>query len=320
MLAYLIKRLMLLIPTLILLTIILFSLIRFIPGDIVDLMVQQAGTDSVTEQIDVELVRHLLGLDVPIHTQYFRWVGDIITHGNLGKSMWTNRSLNDELKERLPVTFQLGLMALIISNTIAIPLGIFSAIRQDTFMDYIGRSVSILAVGVPGFWLATIILIYPSIWWGWSPAMQYVPFAANPIENLKIMIIPALLIGLSTAGSTMRYTRTMMLDVLRQDYVRTAWAKGLKERIVVIRHALKNALIPLITIIAPEVTMLIGGSVIMEQIFNLPGMGRYLLSVITTRDYIIVSGINLLYGTFTMMLILLTDISYGYLDPRVRYK
>jgi peptide/nickel transport system permease protein len=326
MYAYVIRRVMLLIPTLVLLTVIVFLVIRLMPGKIVDMMVtmhgkEELGTSVQQGQIlDAEAIRHMLGLDVPIYVQYGRWVGDIILHGNFGQSMWSKRSLMDEFKVRIPVTFELGLLAIIVSTVIALPVGIYSAIRQDTLGDYAGRTLSILALAVPGFWIGTMIMVYPSIWWNWSPAMQYINFSQNPTENLKMVIIPAVLLGASMSGGTMRYSRTMMLEVLRQDYVRTAWSKGLRERVVVLRHALRNTLIPLITIMAPEVSMLIGGSVIMEQIFNLPGMGRYLLQTITDRDYLVVSGANLLYGAFTMFLILATDLSYAYLDPRVRYR
>jgi len=163
-------------------------------------------------------------------------------------------------------------------------------------------------------------MIYPSVWWGWAPPMEYTPFTADPLKNIGIMIIPGIIIGTSMAGATMRFTRTMMLEVLRQDYVRTAWAKGLRERVVVLRHALKNALIPIVTILTGQVTVLLSGSVIMEQIFNIPGMGRLFLATLTKRDYPMISGLNLFYGTIGLMIILLTDLSYAYLDPRVRYK
>lgn len=325
MTAYIIRRVLLLIPTVILVTMVLFGIIRLMPGDIVDMMVtmhggEELGVEAQQEQLDAESVRRMLGLDVPIHVQYGRWVGDIFLRGNLGQSMWKGSFLVDELKDRLPVTFELGLLAVITANLIALPVGIYSAIRQDTWLDYLGRSFSILSLATPAFWLATMLMVYPSIWWGWSPPMRYVPFSVDPIENLKLLIIPAVLVGTAMSGATMRYTRTLMLEVLRQDYVRTAWSKGLRERVVVLRHALRNALVPLITIIAPEVSMLIGGSVIMEQIFNLPGMGRYLLNMIVDRDYVVVSGANLIFAAFTMFLILVTDISYAWLDPRVRYR
>jgi peptide/nickel transport system permease protein len=282
-----------------------------------DEMGGEAGGTQMVSRADIE---RTLGLDVPVHVQYARWARDIFVHGNLGTSLRTNRSVTDEIVDRIPVSFELGLLAMLIANGIAIPVGVYSAIRQDTWLDYLGRTFSILSLATPAFWLATMLIVYGSIYLNWSPPVQYVPFTENPIENLKMMIIPAVLVGTAMSGGTMRYTRTMTLEVFRQDYVRTAWAKGLRERIVVVRHAMRNAMIPLITVIAPELGMMMGGMVIMEQIFGLPGMGRYLLSMIVDRDYLIVSGTNLVFATFTMLLILLTDLSYAYLDPRVRYR
>jgi len=199
-------------------------------------------------------------------------------------------------------------------------VGVFSAIRQDTAADYIGRTVAILGLATPNFWLATMVMVYPAVWWSWSPPMEYIPFTDDPLGNLGMFIIPAIILGTAMAGATMRFTRTMMLEVLRQDYVRTAWAKGLKERVVVLRHAFRNALIPVVTILIGQLTIMVGGSVIMEQIFNLPGIGRLLLDTLVKRDYLMVSGLNLTYGILGLMLILATDISYAYLDPRIRYR
>jgi peptide/nickel transport system permease protein len=307
----------LLIPTLFIVTVILFLIIRLMPGDLIDIIQQEmAGMVEISR----EEVEHRLGLDVPIHIQYARWVRDIFVYGNLGTSLRTGRSVTDEILHRLPVTFELGLLAVVIANVVAIPIGVYSAIRQDTWGDYFGRTFSILSLAAPAFWLATMLIVYGSVYLNWSPSVQYIPFNKNPIGNLKMLLIPAILVGTAMSGATMRYTRTFMLEVLRQDYVRTAWSKGLRERIVVIRHALRNALVPLITIMAPQVSVLIGGSVIMEQIFCLPGMGRYLLEMVVQRDYLIVSGTNLLFAGFTMILILITDLSYAYLDPRIRYR
>lgn len=315
--AYVIRRVLLLIPTLFLVTVILFLSVRLMPGSVVDLMLEEmAGLGDYSRE-DIE---HELGLDVPVHIQFARWMRDIFLRGDLGHSIRTTSSVTEEIIHRIPVTFELGLLSVIIANLIAIPVGIYSAIRQDTWGDYLGRTFSILSLATPAFWLATLLIVYGSVYLDWSPSVRYIPFTENPIENLKIVIIPAILVGTAMSGASMRYTRTLMLEVLRQDYVRTAWAKGLKERIVVIRHALRNALIPLITILAPEVGALVGGSVIMEQIFCLPGMGRYLLEMITGRDYLVVSGTNLIFAAFTMLLILATDLSYAYLDPRVRYR
>jgi len=319
--AYTIRRFFLLIPTMFIVTAILFLVIRMMPGGVIELMVMQHTQEQAGEvNLDEDMVREMMGLDKPIHVQYIDWIGGIFLRGDFGKSLWTERTLVEEMKSRIPVTFELGLLTMIIANVIGIPIGIYSAIRQDTWLDYVGRTFAILSLATPAFWLATMLIVYGSIYLHWAPPIEYVPFSVDPIENLKILIIPAVLTGTAMTGGMMRYLRTLTLEVLRQDYVRTAWSKGLRERVVVIRHAMKNALIPLITMFAPQIGMLIGGSVIMEQIFCLPGMGRYLLETITRRDYLLVSGTNLIYGGFAMFTILLTDLSYAWADPRVRYR
>lgn len=320
MTAYIIRRLALLIPTLFLITILVFTLIRIVPGNVVDMMVTEHVYDSrEAKEQGAAQIRHMLGLDVPIHVQYVRWVGGVL-HGDLGKSLWTTSTVIDEIKERLPISVELGLLALIIGQVVAFPIGIYSAIRQDTIWDYVGRSASIAFLCVPGFWLATIVIVYPSIWWGWTPTLQYIPFVKDPIGNLGQFVIPALIMGLSGSGTSMRMTRTMMLEVLRQDYIRTAWSKGLREKMVVARHALKNALIPVVTIIGMSIPVLVGGTVIMEQIFDLPGMGRLMIDSLTQRDYIMLSGVNLFIASFVLVNNLAVDLVYGYLDPRIRYR
>ncbi|MBA7586934.1 Dipeptide transport system permease protein DppB [subsurface metagenome] len=192
--------------------------------------------------------------------------------------------------------------------------------RQDTWGDYIARSFAIMCIAVPGFWLATIIIVFPSIWWGYSPPLTLIRFTEDPIGNLGMFIIPAIVLGMVMSGGTMRITRTMMLEVLRQDYIRTAWSKGLRERVVILRHALKNALIPVVTVIGYQVPIMFGGAVIIEQIFNLPGVGRLLLDATLSRDYTIVSGVMLVLGGVIVLVNLTVDLTYGYLDPRVHYK
>ena len=210
-------------------------------------------------------------------------------------------------------------MAIIIGLVIALPVGIYSAIRQDTVADYVGRSAAVLGMATPNFWLALMVMIFPAIWWGWSLPLRLIPFTEDPLGNLGMFFIPSLILGTSMAANEMRMTRTMMLEVLRQDYIRTAWSKGLNERVVVLRHALKNALIPVVTLIGMELPMLVGGAVIIENIFNLPGIGRLFLLALQDRDYPVVSGVNLVFGAVVMFSILLTDMIYPYLDPRVRY-
>jgi len=307
---YIIRRVILMIPTLFLVSVVVFLTIRLIPGDVIELMAIEMGQTTQGEQINFEAIREMLGMNVPAHIQYINWMKNIFLHGDFGDSLWTGRSVTEQIIARLPVTFELGLLAFLIAQIIAIPIGIYSAIRQDTFGDFLGRTFAILNLATPAFWLATMIMVFPSIWWGGD----------DPMANLGQFLIPAALMGTAMSATTMRMLRTTMLEVLRQDYVRTAWSKGLRERIIVIRHAMRNALIPVITIISGQIPIMIGGAVIMEQIFSLPGMGRLFLDSINRRDYPFVTGINIILATFGMVLILLTDLSYAYLDPRVRYR
>ncbi|MBA7517469.1 Glutathione transport system permease protein GsiC [subsurface metagenome] len=327
--SYIIRRLLVLIPTLFLVTIAIFVLIRLLPSDLVDTVIarmERAGSDV---EIDRAAIEHSLGLDAPIVVQYGRWIGVApqddgsfsgLFQGNLGNSMWKGTPVLKLLTKKWPVTLELGFMGLIIGQLIALPIGIFSALRQDTWGDYIARSFAIFCIAVPGFWLATMIIVFPSIWWGYMPPIMLIHLTEDPIGNLRMFIVPAIVLGMALAGTSMRMSRTMMLEVLRQDYIRTAWAKGLRERVVVLRHALKNALIPVITIIGGNVPIMIGGTVIIEQIFCLPGMGRLLIVAILERDYPLVSGVLLLFSFGMILINLMVDLTYAYLDPRVHYK
>ena len=318
--AYVIRRLLLIIPTLFLVTVIVFGIIRLIPGDVIDLMaaemVKQSGLGL---ELTAEHLRHAMGLDVPIHVQYGRWLGAAL-QGDLGKSLWTDRSVTEDLIRRLPISFELGFIALMTALFIALPIGTYSAIRQDTAGDYAGRTFAILALSLPSFWVGTMVIVYPSIWLGWAPHVQYIAFVDNPIGNLIQFGLPGVILGMALTGTTMRMTRTMMLEVLRQDYIRTAWAKGLRERTVVFRHALRNALIPVISMIGLILPILIAGSVVIEQIFSLPGIGLLLIEAINRRDYPIISGINLMVASFVLVINLFVDLTYAYLDPRVHYR
>ena len=316
--AYVIRRVLLVVPTLLILSMIVFLLVRFIPGDVIDAM--QADFAFTAGEIDREALERKLGLDQPIPVQYARWLGDIVLHGSLGQSLLGRFSVNEKIAGRLPVTIQLGVTALVIGLLIALPVGIYSAIRQDTTPDYVGRSVAVVGLATPNFWLALMVMLYPAIWWGWSPPMRLIRFSADPLGNLGMFLIPGAILGTAMAAATMRMTRTMMLEVLRQDFVRTAWSKGLKERAVVVRHAVKNAIIPVITLVGLQLPILVGGSVIMENIFNLPGLGRLMLNALEDRDYTVVSGINLLFGSFVVVGNVLIDLTYGFLDPRIRYE
>lgn len=318
--AYIIRRLLLIIPTLFLVTLIVFFSVRFIPGDVVDLMASEMGLESgVDVEVMAEHVRQVLGLDVPVHVQYVKWLGNLF-QGDLGESLWRREPVAEQIFQRLPVSLELGVLAIITALVIAFPIGVYSAIRQDTAGDYTGRTFAILCISLPSFWLGTMVMVYPSVWWGWTPPLRYIPFFDNPAGNLFQFIIPGTILGMILSGNTMRMTRTMMLEVLRQDYIRTAWAKGLTERTVIVRHALKNALIPVITTIGLIMPFLIGGAVITEQIFCLPGVGWLLIQSLNQRDYPIISGINLILAVFVLCLNLVIDLTYGWLDPRVHYR
>jgi peptide/nickel transport system permease protein len=318
--AYIIRRLLLVIPTLFLLSILVFLSVRFIPGDVIDAMLGRMLHGMSGGTIDREALERKLGLDVPVYVQYGRWIGNIFQHGTLGKSLLDSSTVEEKIIHRLPVTIQLGLMSIVIGLLIALPVGIYSAIRQDTAADYVGRSAAIIGLVTPNFWLGIMVMIYPAIWWGWAPPMRLVPLSEDLLGNLAVFLIPSLIVGTAMSAATMRMTRTMMLEVLRQDYIRTAWSKGLKERVVVVRHAVKNALIPVVSLIGLQLPILVGGAVIMENIFNLPGLGRLMLDALTDRDYPVVSGINLFFATGVVLLNLLIDLIYPYLDPRVRYE
>ncbi|MDE0027498.1 MAG: ABC transporter permease [Spirochaetaceae bacterium] len=316
--AYIIRRLLLIIPTLLLMTILVFLSVRFIPGDVIDVMVSRM--DTAGGGIDREALERQLGLDVPVWVQYGRWLGGVFLHGSLGESLMGRGAVEERIVARLPVTLELGVLALLIGLAIALPAGIYSAVRQDTATDYVGRSVAIIGLATPNFWLALMVVIYPAIWLGWAPPLELVAFTEDPLGNLAVFIIPSLILGTASAAATMRMTRTMMLEVLRQDYVRTAWSKGMGERAVVLRHALKNALIPVVSLIGLQLPILVGGAVIMENIFNLPGLGRLMLLALNERDYPMVSGINLFFATAVVAFNLITDLTYAFLDPRVRYE
>jgi peptide/nickel transport system permease protein len=313
--AFVLRRLLALIPTLLFASLIVFLSMRLIPGDVIDLMLAQ--NDIATDQ-DRAQIEAALGLDQPIYTQYFRWLGGVV-QGDLGRSLWQNTPVTEQLAETLPITFQLGLMSLIVALSVALPIGIYSAMRQDTAGDYITRSFSLLMLAIPSFWLGTLVMVFPSVWWRWSPPLEYTPMLEDPLANLAHMLVPAILLGLALSAVTMRMTRTMMLEVLRQDYIRTARAKGLSENVVILRHALRNGLIPVVTLIGLQAPLLIGGAVILEQIFVVPGMGLLLLEAVFRRDYPVVTGVFLIVGVAILLINFVVDLTYGWLDPKVRH-
>jgi peptide/nickel transport system permease protein len=311
---YLIRRLLLLVPTLIGVSIVVFVLVRLLPGDAATLQLQDAKASAADEAA----LRAQLGLDKPIYLQYVEWLGTLL-HGDLGHSFRSKQPIAQELAARVPVTLELGMIALMIGAMVATSIGVISAVRQDTWMDYTARSAAIALIAIPAFWLGTLVVTLPSVWWHWTPPLQYVKFTQDPVKNLGIVIVPALILGLGLSGGLMRLVRTQMLEVLHQDFIRTASAKGLAEQAVVTRHALKNAFIPALTVLGLQVGLLVSGTVVLESIFVLPGMGRYLLEAVQSRDYPAIQALNLIFATLIVVTNLIVDLLYGWLDPRVRY-
>jgi peptide/nickel transport system permease protein len=313
---YIIRRFLALIPTLIFASFIVFLTVRLVPGNIIDLMLSQndvSASKQTREQLEAAL-----GLDTPIYIQYFKWMSALVFKGSLGNSLWTNTPVMEEIIYRLPITFELGFLGLFIALLIGIPIGVYAALRQDTVGDYVLRTASILALAIPAFWTGTLVMVFPSIWWGWSPSVKYITFAQDPLGHLALMAIPALILGKGLSAVIMRLTRTLMLEVLRQDYIRTAKAKGLATGTIVLRHALRNALIPVVTLIGLQAPVVFGGAVILEQIFVIPGMGLLLLEAVSSRDYPTITGVFLVIGVAVVLINLFVDLSYGWLDPKVR--
>jgi peptide/nickel transport system permease protein len=310
---YVAKRLLVALPSLLIASLIVFTLPRLIPGDAVQLMVAETGYAK-----DLDELRAMLGLNRPLHVQYVDWLGHVV-RGDLGESLWTRRPVLEEIGQRLPVTGELALFAAIVALLIAVPVGVLSAARQDTLGDYAARSAAILGLSMPNFWLATLIIVLPAIWWGWRPVAAYTDFARDPVGHVTQFFLPAIILGIAVSAALMRLMRGMLLEVLRQDYVRTAWAKGLAERKVVLKHALRNAIIPVVTLLGTQLPQIIGGTVIIETVFGLPGMSRFLFDAINHRDYPVIQGVNLVVVSTIVLMNLTIDALYAVLDPRIRY-
>ena len=306
---------MLAIPTIFFVMFATFAMVRFVPGDVVELIL--AENPYATEE-DATALRRQLGLDQPMPTQFAKYVLDL-AQGDLGESPWTGRAVTQELKGRLPITLEFGMLSVLLGLIVALPVGIISAIRQDTAIDYVARSFAILSLSVPYFFTATMLVVFPVIWFGWSPPLTYAGWSEGPLGHLDYMFFPALLLGVNLSGSVMRMTRTMVLEVMRQDYIRTAYAKGLQERTVLVRHAMKNALIPVVTIIGLQVGTALSGTLIIETIFNMPGVGRYFIGAILARDYPSIQGVVLVLATVVVFVNLAVDLIYAAIDPRISY-
>jgi peptide/nickel transport system permease protein len=313
---YILRRILLGLTTLVMITFLLFvSLRTLLPADVVDTILGEYGRTDPQLRANIEKE---LGLSDSVWKQYFTWVGNVLT-GDLGESLHSGFDVTDELAARIPVSLELGLWGLFMSLVIAVPTGMFAAIKQDHWPDYGLRSLAILVDSVPSFWIAILVITFGSLWFGWVTPLHYAQIWDDPIAHLSIMAAPALIIGFTPAGGLIRLIRTQMLEVLRQDYVRTAHAKGLDPRTVFFKHALRNSLLPVVTVVGLTLPTLIAGTVIFENIFLLPGMGRYLLSAVVVYDYPVIQAVNLIYALMLIIAVILVDISYAVLDPRIRF-
>lgn len=314
---YLLKRILVVIPTLLGVAVLIFLLMRVVPGDIAEL--KHAGEGGAVSKEVIQKERELLGLDKPLGHQFGAWLWDLF-RGDFGVSMWTGRPVLYEISIRFQLSLQVALMATSLAVLLSIPLGTLAALKQDTWVDYVIRVFSIAGLATPSFWLGIIMILSLLVFFGWLPPMEYSPFWENPWANLSQLIWPTLAIGYRYSAMIMRMTRSSVLEVLREDYIRTARAKGLKEKLIVIRHALKNAMLPVVSVIGLELAFLIGGMVVTEQVFNLNGLGRLLVQSIEQRDYTMPQSLVLLTAVFFILMNFIADILFAWLDPRVRYK
>jgi peptide/nickel transport system permease protein len=313
MTAYIVRRLLLMVPVLWGVGTFVFVLVRLLPGDAITTLLEDSQNVS-----DVQAMRRELGLDQPLPVQYVQWMGHAVRF-DFGNSLLSRRPVLSELRRTVPVSAELAVLAVLVTVLVAVPGGTLAAAKQDSPWDYLARGFSVAFLATPSFWLATMALVLPAYWWGWVPPLQYRPLLEEPAQNLQQFLLPGLILGISSAAVSLRMMRSQMLEVLRQDYVRTAWAKGLARRRVLVRHALRNALIPVITLFGNEFGRLLGGTVIIETIFGLPGVGRLTADAIFKRDYPQVEANVLFFAVVFVTLNLVIDLCYSLIDPRVRY-
>ncbi|MEK7777748.1 MAG: ABC transporter permease [Chloroflexota bacterium] len=318
MYSYVARRLLLVVPTLLILTLVVFGLMRVLPGDVAVMILGGAEGGLNFSHYSIEALRAKLGLDQPLYMQYLSWLWGIL-RGNLGESLLSGQSVFSEILVRLPITFQIALMAQALSLVLGIPIGILSAIKQNSWQDLLLRFWSIFFLAAPSFWLGMLVILAGAFWFNWLPPLGYNVIWDNPKDTLVQLMWPALILGSHGMAVTARMTRSTMLEVLREDYIRTARAKGLRERIVIVRHALKNALIPVVTLSGLSFAGMMGGTVVLEYIFAIPGMGSYFIKAIQSQDYPIVQGVIVVFGLIFILTNLVIDLLYGWLDPRISY-
>jgi len=315
---YVVKRLLLMIPTLIGAALVIFILMNLVPGDVALLIIGgDQGGDINTHEL--AKLRQQLGLNRPLYVQFLSWLWGVVRL-DFGKSLWTGSAVIEELMIRLPLSLEVAIAATLVSIIIAIPLGTLAAIRQDSWVDYVVRIVSIGGLAMPAFWTGILIILFLVLYFEWSPPLEYVSITRDPWENFQQLVWPIVTVGYRNAAVISRMTRSTVLEVMREDYVRTAWAKGLRERWVVTKHALKNAILPVITIIGTEVAFLIGGLVVTETVFTLNGVGRFMVDAIAHRDIPVVQTLVLLIAFAFVFVNLIVDLMYAWIDPRISYR
>lgn len=317
MLTYVVRRLFMGLITIILVTMIVFLVMHLLPGDPLSLFVSQADVSGLTPA-QLDMIRHQYGLDKSLPEQYIDWLGGAL-HGNLGISIYYNTRVGVLISERIPITFTLGVVAFVVSATFGILFGVVSALRRGSWIDTLVTMLANIGITMPGFWLGILLIYFLSLTLHWLPTNGYVPFYNDFGAWVKHAIMPVICLSLFSIASLTRQTRSAMLEVVQQDYIRTAWAKGLKERLIISRHTIKNALIPVITIMGMQVGMIFGGSVLIETVFNIPGVGRLMAQSVSLKDFQIVQGGVLIISAVVVLTNLIVDISYGWLDPRIRY-
>jgi len=317
MTTYILRRLIQAVIILILVTAIVFFAMRLLPGDPIRMLVTQSDQANFSEE-EIEALRHEYGLDRPLIVQYGDWLVDIM-HGDLGTSILQGSPVINEILHRLPITFHLGLVSFIIGTLVGVTLGIISAVRRGSWLDTVVTTLANLGITIPVFWLGVLLMSFFSVYLDWLPLMGYTSPFKDFWLNTRQMIMPVICLSLFAVAGNARQTRSAMLEVMHQDYIRTAWSKGLKERVVVMRHALKNGLIPVITLLGAGVSHILGGSVLVETVFAIPGMGRLAITSVVNQDYPFIQAIILIIAATTLFSNLVVDLAYGWLDPRIRY-
>jgi peptide/nickel transport system permease protein len=314
---YIATRLILTVPTLFLLTILVFGAIRIIPGDVCQLILQTGGTQEAIDPETCRTINAALGIDRPVTRQYVSWMQGVLT-GDLGKSLFNKRDVRQDIQLRMAVTLEIAVLGATFALLLGVPMGVASALNQNNFLDYALRFLAVGWLSVPSFWVGTLLVTLPALWWQYAPPVGYTNIWDDPLRNIQQMYLPTIAIGLGISASMARLTRSSMLEVLREDYVRTARAKGLAERNVIYRHALRNALMPVVTLFGLQTALLLSGTVVIELIFGLPGIGSFLLSSVQLKDYPAIQGAVLFFAVVVVFANLAVDLSYGFLDPRVR--